>query len=757
MSKNKKNRKMTRKKWVILITMIVAAALLVIFLLPNLFRPDASALASAMRTTTVETGTIETTVVGSGNLTAQNTTDIKIPSGVTVENVLVEAGDTVAAGDPLATLDAASVKTALAETQTTLASLDSQIDSAKDESGSQYITTSVSGRVKQIFAEAGTNTQTTVSESGALLILSIDGKMKVSFQPSQTDVVSSGESVVVTLSDGTTQTGTVTSLTSESCTITLTDNGPAYGDTVTIMTKDGTQIGTGTLEINTPISILGSAGTVQSIDVSLNESVSSGATLITLTEAAVSEEYATLLAQRAQYEDVLRALIQYEQTNTITAETAGTISSVSITGTSDASSAESSASSSQSSSAGTPAASMASGSLDVSDNSIQLLSTDANTDSRVTLLADSATVSPISGTTEIFINNPVTGNTPQTTVMPGSGYTGVIRWSPMDAKFAAGTSYSATVTLTADSSHQFASDATVNVQGARIDAQSIVVSTDASGNTLTFDAVFPATEQAAAATNNAPQTSSEESSSGSPISGSSAGGGSSSGGSSSGGSVSTTAATASSSDTAASETSLLTTAFTISSGKADTLSVNIDELDIMSVQAGQDVSIVLDALPDETFSGTVTKISASGTIQSGVTTYPVTITLTDVSDADILAGMNATATISISTSENVLLIPLDALQESGSEKFVLIAGSSDGEAGMGERQTVETGLSDGTSVEIISGLSEGDQIMYEESTSTDSTEQQSGFPGGSMGGMGGGTPPEGNMQGGGMSRTPMGG
>jgi len=396
---------------------------------------------------------------------------------------------------------------------------------------------------------------------------------------------------------------------------------------------------------------------------------------------------------------------------------------------------------------------MASGSLETAESSILLLSAAAQSGSNTIPLADPSTdtIIPISGITEIYINNPVTGNTPQSTIMPGNGYTGSICWTPADAKFAADTSYTATVTLTADSTHQFATDATANVQGAQVDPQSIVVSTETQGNTLTFEAVFPATQQASDASGDTPLSSSNANA-GSFSAASS--GGTSAGGASGG---SSSSSVTSSSDTNTSESPLLTTAFTLSSGKADTLSVSIDELDIMSVQEGQDVTIVLDALPEETFHGTVSKISASGNIQSGVTTYPVTITLTDVGDAAVMAGMNATATISIATSENVLLIPLDALQESGSEKFVLVAGSPDGESGMSERRTVETGLSDGTNVEITSGLSEGEQIIYEQSASTDSSGQST-FPGGGMGGMPGGgvEMPSGGGMPGGTGGGPMG-
>ena len=101
-----------------------------------------------------------------------------------------------------------------------------------------------------------------------------------------------------------------------------------------------------------------------------------------------------------------------------------------------------------------------------------------------------------------------------------------------------------------------------------------------------------------------------------------------------------------------------------------------------------------------------------------------------------------------------MLIPLDALQEMGSEQFVYIAG--DGEEGLGERRVVETGLSDGTNVEITSGLSEGEQVAYTESSSSSESEQMM-MQG--MGGMGG-TPPDdsmgGTLPGGGMGGGPMG-
>ena len=131
-------------------------------------------------------------------------------------------------------------------------------------------------------------------------------------------------------------------------------------------------------------------------------------------------------------------------------------------------------------------------------------------------------------------------------------------------------------------------------------------------------------------------------------------------------------------------------------------------------------------MPDETFEGEITKVSDSGSAEQGVTTYPVTISVTPSQEMKL--GMNATATIVIDSRTDALLIPLDALQERGGEQFVY-SYAEDG--ALGEMRTVTTGLSDGTNVEITDGLSEGDVIAYMPTeSSSDETEMM--MPGGGM-------------------------
>jgi HlyD family secretion protein len=182
----------------------------------------------------------------------------------------------------------------------------------------------------------------------------------------------------------------------------------------------------------------------------------------------------------------------------------------------------------------------------------------------------------------------------------------------------------------------------------------------------------------------------------------------------------------------------MATAFSITTNDIVVLTANVDELDILSLELGQSATVVLDALPDEVFQGEVIRISNIGTSQSGVTTYPVTIRIIIPEELSVKIGMNSSATIVTSSTENALIIPMSALQEMRGESFVMVAGeetSGDMQAGgnfpLGERRVVTTGLSDGNFVEILSGLNEGETVTYLEIIDNGS-QQSFGFVGGAM-------------------------
>ena len=193
-----------------------------------------------------------------------------------------------------------------------------------------------------------------------------------------------------------------------------------------------------------------------------------------------------------------------------------------------------------------------------------------------------------------------------------------------------------------------------------------------------------------------------------------------------------------------------------------TMTLSVDELDISDIEVGQTVTIVADAVEDQTYEGVVTKVSVAGTSSGSATTYPVTIRI-DETDG-LLPGMSVDATIELGSAEDVLAIPASALNRGDTvlvtadspsaanavtgqtEETTEAPASSAAPEGESEEQQyvsvpVTTGITDGDYIEITSGLQEGDVVAYiPTSGSSDSGlgMMMGGMPGG--GGMGGGMP-----------------
>lgn len=297
----------------------------------------ASASASLL-TAKAERGSITSTVVGTGTLGDEDGLDIELPTGLKVDSIPVKAGDSVQKGDVLATFDEASVSTAITAAQDELAEIDRQINSTKDDTESEKIKTYVSGRIKRIYPEKEDSVAAVMQADGALALLSIDGRMAVSFE-AQAEL-SVDDEVDVYLPDGSKKTGTVRQYSDGQCTVTITDNGPELDDAVTIKDKDGNEIGAGTLDINQPVAITGVSGTVKTIHYKENSSVSSGTTLFTLKDMPKSSENRDLMQQRADAEQKLQTLVDLSGGNTLVADFDGTVQSINIaenTATGDAS------------------------------------------------------------------------------------------------------------------------------------------------------------------------------------------------------------------------------------------------------------------------------------------------------------------------------------------------------------------------------------------------------------------------------------
>lgn len=131
----------------------------------------------------------------------------------------------------------------------------------------------------------------------------------------------------------------------------------------------------------------------------------------------------------------------------------------------------------------------------------------------------------------------------------------------------------------------------------------------------------------------------------------------------------------------------------------------IDELDISTVEAGQNVTITLDALPDEELHGKVAFVSPMGTVMFGVVSYETVITIED-SHEGVRDGMSASADIIIERREDVLLVSNRAIR--GTREAPLVHVYVDGQV---EEREVTLGLSDGINTEVLSGLEEGEEAV----------------------------------------------
>jgi len=133
--------------------------------------------------------------------------------------------------------------------------------------------------------------------------------------------------------------------------------------------------------------------------------------------------------------------------------------------------------------------------------------------------------------------------------------------------------------------------------------------------------------------------------------------------------------------------------------------ITLSEVDIIKVKANQKVTLTLDAYTNKTFTGKVLGVNTSGTVSSGVTSYPVTILL-DKTDVDIYPNMAVNASIIISIKADVIVIPTTAITTVNNESTVQIKKNNEIST-----VAVELGESNDTQTEIISGINEGDEII----------------------------------------------
>ncbi len=173
------------------------------------------------------------------------------------------------------------------------------------------------------------------------------------------------------------------------------------------------------------------------------------------------------------------------------------------------------------------------------------------------------------------------------------------------------------------------------------------------------------------------------------------------------------------------------------------IAASVDQTDVPNVKVGQTAVVTFDALPNDTYEATVSSIGLTPTVSSGVVTYAV---LFSIDTSALPAGSpipspGMTATLDVTTNEitDALVVPTRSVSGTGNFSSVRVKTDTGNEV-----RAVTTGISNGTLTQILSGLNEGDEVVYTttssaSSSSSTTTTQQTGtqrFTGG--GGAGGG-------------------
>lgn len=147
------------------------------------------------------------------------------------------------------------------------------------------------------------------------------------------------------------------------------------------------------------------------------------------------------------------------------------------------------------------------------------------------------------------------------------------------------------------------------------------------------------------------------------------------------------------------------------------MNISIDEEDISKVKVGQEVTIIVNAYEDKTYTGTISKINQVGTYASNGSSFSGVVRFTN--DGDVKIGMSATCSIILEKAENVISVPIEAVQTKNNEKYVVVVNND----GSTNDVTITTGISNDAYVEVKSGLTGSETLQMTVQTTSNSGKQ----------------------------------
>lgn len=155
--------------------------------------------------------------------------------------------------------------------------------------------------------------------------------------------------------------------------------------------------------------------------------------------------------------------------------------------------------------------------------------------------------------------------------------------------------------------------------------------------------------------------------------------------------------------------------------------ISLNEIDAAKVAVGQKATLTFDAYEDLTITGEVAEVDSIGTVSQGVVSYKVKISF-DVDDDKVKPGMSVSASIVTEIKQDILVVPISAVKtQSGASYVETVEKDLSSQTNQAvsvtlsvlpTRVPVVTGISNDESVEIVSGLAEGDRYVARTVTAT---------------------------------------
>ncbi|MDO4983061.1 MAG: efflux RND transporter periplasmic adaptor subunit [Eubacteriales bacterium] len=645
---------MKKKKpfWKILLYILLIIIVVLMVVLPFMIEAATNAEGdnASILSVRAEKKNIEKNISGTGMLADEEAVEIELPYGVEITKYLVDNNDFVTEGTPLVAVDRVGVMNAIYEYQDDMSYVEEQMRLYTDNGASSFLTTSAKGRVMELYAEVGDSISDVMLEHGALAVISLDGLMAVDAKG--LDAYPVGSTLYVADSGGGIVPGRIESRKQDISVITLNQEGETSGDHVEILDGEFNVISEGTLYVHSALKISGYSGTIEAVHVVVDQDLAVGQTVFTYTGNPATAEYGVYAARHRELEELTEKLFKMYTDGTINAPCTGL-----VTGIDEDAAAE-----------------LLAAKVGEKAHLDFLKSTSITPE--LMLLADEEGKIPTENYFRVGIITSYTVN---------EDATGQFKYKLSKETFSS--EQEVIQFLQSESGEYDSISEPMSFPGYSIKAENISLNAP-----IIFSYSGGSAEVSGASVYSA---------SGSSIPSGMSLGGMSFGGFSAGG----TAAAA----THEYYSTKTTKPLSVVPQDTVTVDITIDELDILSIERGQSALVTLDALAGQSFEGVITDIGVSGSNSGGNSKYSAEVTLKRA--PNMIAGMNATANITISTKEAVLTVPAEAIVEDGARSFVY-TGYDEKEELLIAPADITTGASDGINVEVLSGLTEGQEVWY---------------------------------------------